>query len=134
MTMTVELVSPEEIAYEGVAKTIIARTVGGGDIAFQEGHVPFIGTLAVWEVKLYDEAGQTTTFAVHRGFVEVAGSHVIILSDMAERSDEIDIDRARAAKASAESAVAANDEDEEAVTKLQRARVRLHVSGAEPLV
>ena len=47
MTFQVELVSPEGIAYSGEAEMVIARTVGGGDIAFQPGHVPFVGVLAV---------------------------------------------------------------------------------------
>jgi len=88
----------------------------------------------VWEVALIGESGERTNFAVHRGFVEVAGSKVIILSDMAERSDEIDIDRAKSAKSKAEQAVSANDEDAAAAAALRRATVRLHVSGAEPLV
>jgi F-type H+-transporting ATPase subunit epsilon len=131
--LQVELVSPEEIAYTGEADVIIARTVGGGDIAFQAGHVPFIGTLAVWEVRLIS-GSEAITYAVHRGFVEVSGNTVIILSDMAERSDEIDVERARTAKAAAEQAVAANAEDADAAADLRRAVVRLHVSGAEPLV
>ena len=133
MALTVELVSPEEIAYEGEADSVIARTVGGGDIAFLDGHTPFIGTLSVWEVKLLS-AGQARTFAVHRGFVEVTGSKVIVLSDIAEAKEDIDVERARQAKAKAEQAVSANEEDAEAVAALQRAKVRLHVSGAEPLV
>ena len=48
MTLQVELVSPEGIAYSGEAEMVVARTVDGGDIAFQPGHVPFIGVLAIW--------------------------------------------------------------------------------------
>ena len=47
MAFQVELVSPEAITYSGEAEKGIARTVEGGDIAFQPGHVPFIGVLAV---------------------------------------------------------------------------------------
>jgi F-type H+-transporting ATPase subunit epsilon len=50
MTFQVELVSPEAISYSGEAEMVIARTLEGGDIAFQPGHVPFIGVLAVWSV------------------------------------------------------------------------------------
>ena len=41
MTLQVELVSPEGILFEGEADMVIARTVGGGDIAFLTGHVPY---------------------------------------------------------------------------------------------
>ena len=40
MTLQVELVSPERIAYSGEAKMVVARVVTG-DIAFLTGHVPF---------------------------------------------------------------------------------------------
>ena len=57
MTFQVELVSPEGIAYSGEAEMVIARTVGGGEIAFQPGHVPFIGVLAVWSSMLSTRRG-----------------------------------------------------------------------------
>ena len=38
MPLQVELVSPERLLYSGEADQVIARTVGGGDIAFLAGH------------------------------------------------------------------------------------------------
>jgi len=70
-------------------------------------------------------------FAVHRGFVQVSGDEVTILSDVSERADEIDVERARAAKAAAESALAADGADGEAEGALARAELRLQVAGAE---
>ncbi|MEE3116381.1 MAG: F0F1 ATP synthase subunit epsilon, partial [Actinomycetota bacterium] len=84
MTFQIELVSPEAITYQGEADMVIARTVGGGDIAFQPGHVPFIGVLAVWSVDVVRSDGDRDTFAVHRGFVQVAGTKISILSDVSE--------------------------------------------------
>ena len=46
MTLQVELVSPERILYSGEAEMVIARTVGGGDIAFLPGHSPFVAILS----------------------------------------------------------------------------------------
>ena len=48
--LAVELVSPEEVTYSGSAQMVIVRTVEEGDIAFQAGHVPFLGVLAPWSV------------------------------------------------------------------------------------
>ena len=80
--LTVEVVSPETVSYTGEAEMVIARTVGGGDIAFQPGHVSFIGNLAVWSVDVLKPGGDRDTFAVHRGFVQVSGDTVTILSDV----------------------------------------------------
>ncbi|MDP7124126.1 MAG: ATP synthase F1 subunit epsilon [Acidimicrobiales bacterium] len=131
MTFQIELVSPEAITYQGEADMVIARTVGGGDIAFQPGHVPFIGVLSVWSVDVVRPDGGRDTFAVHRGFVQVAGTKISILSDVSEAAGDIDVERARVAKAGAESALSADKDDVEAVGALARADVRLTVAGAE---
>ncbi|MDP7541892.1 MAG: ATP synthase F1 subunit epsilon [Acidimicrobiales bacterium] len=131
MTFQIELVSPEAITYQGEADMVIARTVGGGDIAFQPGHVPFIGVLSVWSVDVVRHDGGRDTFAVHRGFVQVAGTKISILSDVSEAAGDIDVERARVAKAGAESALSADKDDREAVGALARADVRLTVAGAE---
>jgi len=127
----VELVSPEAVTYTGEATMVIARTIDEGDIAFQSGHVPFIGALAVWSVDVIREGGDRDVFAVHRGFVQVSGDEVTILSDVSEKADQIDVERARVAKAAAEAALAADAADTEAEGALARAELRLQVAGAE---
>lgn len=124
----VELVSPEGVLFEGDASMVVARTVGAGDIAFMTGHVPFVGSLAVHPIKLILEDGSTKLIAAHRGFIEVQGTTVTILSDVAEVADTIDADRAEAAKARAEEALRVNADDDEAKAALKRAEVRLSVA------
>ena len=129
MTFQVELVSPEAITYSGEAEMVIARTLEGGDIAFQPGHVPFIGVLAVWSVEVIRPDGDRDVFAVHRGFVQVSGTKISVLSDVSEKSSEIDVERAQQAKNSAEEKLSQNDEDIEAVDALARAELRLQIAG-----
>ena len=131
MTFQIELVSPEAISYSGEAEMVVARTLEGGDIAFQPGHVPFIGVLAVWSVDVIRPDGDRDTIAVHQGFVQVAGTRVSILSDVSESSDGIDVERARVARAAAEAALAADKEDADGAGALARAELRLRVAGAE---
>ena len=130
MTFQVELVSPEAISYSGEAEMVIARTLEGGDIAFQPGHVPFIGVLAVWSVDVIRPDGDRDTIAVHQGFVQVAGTKVSILSDVSESAADIDVARAEAAKSSAEQALTADRDDEDAAGALHRAERRLRGAGA----
>ncbi len=82
MAMSVELVSPEEIVYTGEAEMVVARTTDG-EIAFQPGHVPFLGILVPGEVRVYTSDGAKTTIAVERGFVEVSHDSIALLSDSA---------------------------------------------------
>ena len=128
---TVEVVSPETVSYTGEADMVVARTVDGGDIAFQEGHVPFIGALAVWSVDVIKDGGERDTCAVHRGFVQVSGEQVTILSDVSESVEEIDVARAQAARERYAAAVAADAEDDDAAAGLARAELRLRVAGVE---
>jgi F-type H+-transporting ATPase subunit epsilon len=131
MTFQVELVSPESISYSGEAEMVIARTVEGGDIAFQPGHVPFIGVLSVWSVEVIRPDGVRDVFAVHRGFVQVAGTKVSILSDVSEAAEEIDVERAQESRSTAQELISSDSENEEALASLERSEVRLRVGGVE---
>ncbi len=126
--LDVELVSPEEVTYSGSAEMVIVRTVEEGDIAFQAGHVPFLGVLAPWSVDVLRPGGERDTFAVHRGFVEVSHNKVTILSDVSEAADEIDRARADAARVRATEALKADAEDASAAAALERAELRLRVA------
>ncbi len=130
--MQVELVSPERITFSGEADKVLVRTVGGGDIEFLPGHVPFIGVLQVSAAKIVD-GGATQVFAIHQGFVQMSGDKVTILSDVSEAKEDIDVSRAETAKSRAEAAVSADGDDAAAKAALRRAEIRLGVaSGALP--
>ncbi|HTL85984.1 MAG TPA: ATP synthase F1 subunit epsilon [Acidimicrobiia bacterium] len=126
--MEVQLVSPEQVLYTGDAKMVVVRTLGGGDIAFEENHAPFLAALDDWPARVKFEDGTQEWFAVHGGFVEVSHNHVIILSDVAELKADIDVERARTAEATAEEALRADPDNEDAAAALQRARTRLEVA------
>ena len=83
MTLQVELVSPERILYSGEADIVIARTVGGGEIAFLTGHAPSVGALDIATLTIRSAKGDEVV-AVHGGFIEVSNDVVTILSDLAE--------------------------------------------------
>ena len=128
MAIHVEFVSPERIIFEAEAKEIIVRTTDG-EIGFLPGHVPFVGVLQVAEARIYDIDGSTLhSFAVHRGFVEIANDHCTILSDVAEAAADIDIARAEIAERQAEEALSADKDNADAAAALRRAQVRLEVA------
>jgi len=131
MTFQIELVSPESISYSGEAEMVVARTLEGGDIAFQPGHVPFIGVLAVWSVDVIRPDGDRDTIAVHQGFVQVAGTKVSILSDVSESADQIDVERAEIDVDRARAALSVDGDDPQEAEARSRAEVRLRVAGTE---
>jgi F-type H+-transporting ATPase subunit epsilon len=99
MPVRVEVVSPERVLYSGEATMVVTRTLEGGEIAFQAGHQAFLGALVENRTRVYQTDGSVQDIAVHRGFVEVHGDPTVvtILSDVAELSQEIDVERAKAA-------------------------------------
>ena len=127
--MTVEVVSPEEVLYSGEATMVITRTIGGGEVAFQPGHVAFLGALTENHTRVFLADGSIEDVAVHGGFVEVSNNKVSILSDAAELGSQVDIERARSAKERAEE-VLRHEHDAEAVSALGRAHARLNAAGA----
>lgn len=126
-SMTVEVVSPEEVLYSGEAAMVITRTIGGGEIAFQPGHAAFLGALQECHTRVYLVDGSIEDIAVHGGFVEVSNNKVSILSDAAELGSAVDVARAKDAKQRAEE-VLRHSHDAEAISALGRAHARLNAA------
>jgi len=132
-SMQVEFVSPEQVLYSGQADTVIARTRGGGDIAFLFGHEPFIGSLLTSEVKVH-EAGDTNTvksFCVRGGFVSVNGSKVTVISDAALPAEQVDIAQVKADLAETNAKLVEDPEDAYLVADRKWAEVQLMAAGEE---
>ncbi|MBI2709324.1 MAG: ATP synthase F1 subunit epsilon [Actinobacteria bacterium] len=128
MALDVQVVSPERILWSGEADLVITRTVDGGDIAFLNGHAPFVGALAIGVTTIRPTGGDDLHVAVHGGFVEVSENSVSILSDVAELAEEIDVERARQAKEQAERTLA-HEHDGECEASLRRAHARIQAAG-----
>ncbi len=126
-TMTLEVVSPEQILYSGEATMVITRTLSG-EIAFQPHHAPFLGALTENHTRVYLVDGTIEDIAVHGGFVEVSNNKVSILSDSAELGSAIDVERARLAMERAEQHLR-HEHDAAAVSALSRAQARLRAAG-----
>lgn len=130
-TLRVEVVSPERVIFSGEATQVITRTLGGGEIAFLAGHMPFLAALTENHTRIYLADGEVLDVAVHGGFVEVSDNKVSVLSDLAELGSEIDTQRAAAAKERAEERLR-HEHDAEGVSALARAHARLAASGGIP--
>jgi F-type H+-transporting ATPase subunit epsilon len=130
VALQVEVVTPERILFSDEAEMVICRTMGGGEIAFLAGHVPFLGSLEIAAARIKTADGNWQEAAVHGGFVHVSEDKIVLLSDVAELADNIDAERARQAKdrAEQERSKAEDEEDDETESALRRATVRLEVA------
>ena len=95
-TFLASLVTPERVVFEAQVQSVFLRT-DGGEAAFLPGHTPLIGALVPGLVRFQREDGSEERAAVHGGFVQVDGDHVVVLAPIAELAEEIDVARARKA-------------------------------------
>jgi F-type H+-transporting ATPase subunit epsilon len=124
--LNVELVSAERQVWAGEAGFVVARTLDG-ELGILPGHVSLLGVLAEgFTVRISGgDAGEGVEAAVHGGFLSVSSDNVTILAEIAELSDEIDVDRARTAL---ERASVGEDEPSNE-SAAARARARLAAAG-----
>ena len=131
MPLEVSVVTPEREVWSGEASFVVARAAGG-EIGVLPGHAPFLGALHHAVLKI-EHADGVTLFAVHGGFIEVYEDRVTVLAPLAERSEEIDVERARRAEQEAEAAASRGD-DEDARLALLRAQARLKTAAEAGLI
>jgi F-type H+-transporting ATPase subunit epsilon len=108
-----DLVTPTETLYSGEAEMVVCRTTEG-EIAFLADHMPYIGALDPCLVRVVgpDEGEFEVRFAARGGFVEVKGSQVIMLADLALTPAEVDVQEAERDAASAAQQASTGDEGE----------------------
>ncbi|MGX1850576.1 F0F1 ATP synthase subunit epsilon [Streptomyces sp. NBC_01456] len=95
----VELVAADRKVWSGKASLVVART-SSGDIGVMPGHQPLLGVLQSGPVTIRTtgESGDgTVVAAVHGGFISFADNKLSLLAEIAELSDEIDVQRAERA-------------------------------------
>src|SRR5919201_5636382 len=94
------------------------------------GHTPLLATLAVGEL-WYRKGQEKVYLSIAYGFAEVLPDRVTILARLAERAEEIDVERAEAARKRAEERLAHPRSDvdyERARAALAKSLTRLQVS------
>ena len=103
--MHVEIVTPLGEKYSGEAVAIRAATVAG-EVGILPGHRDMLTALGTGACLVQTEThGEPVTFLLDEGYLQVSqrGGHVIIVTEAAERPDEIDVAGARADLSAAKS-------------------------------
>ncbi|MGD0970714.1 MAG: F0F1 ATP synthase subunit epsilon [Desulfobaccales bacterium] len=128
--LRLEVVTPDHLVLSTDADVVVCPGVEG-QFGVLVGHTPFLSALAIGEM-YYRLGGATEHLCVSGGFAEVTGEKVTIVAEAAERSCEIDLERARRAQERAERRLAAGKTEEidyvRAEAALRRAMVREKVA------
>jgi F-type H+-transporting ATPase subunit epsilon len=129
--LLLEVVTPDRLVLSTTADVVVCPGVEG-QFGVLAGHIPFLSALEIGEM-YYRDGGKTEYLCVSGGFAEVTGSKVTIVAESAERSCDIDMERARRAKERAEKRIAAGKTADvdwtRAEAALRRSLIRTKVAG-----
>jgi F-type H+-transporting ATPase subunit epsilon len=123
-----EIVTPEKKVFDETVDSVTVPT-STGEVGILPNHSPLISSLKSG-ILSYSNRGASEKLVVSGGFVEVSTNTVSVLTDVAERADEIDIEAARAERDEAQKVLSAafsgtEEEFEAEKERLERAQARL---------
>jgi len=125
----IEIVTPERLVVRDVAHE--AQIPGkDGYLGILPGHAPLVTELGVGEIN-YRVDGFVHRLAVAWGFAEVLPTKVTILTETAERAEDIDVARAQKARDAAQRQLQSGDPNTNydlVQAALERAETRLQVA------
>jgi len=128
-TLQLEIVTPEHMVINDQA-TELTMPGKGGYLGILPGHAPLLSELAVGEISYKTLDGASRYLSCAWGFMEVLPDKVTMLAEVAERAEDIDVERARKSKSQAEEVLksANTDEHSKALDQLALANARLNTA------
>lgn len=126
--LLLEIVTPYGLIFSEHVDEVIASG-SEGEFGVLPDHVPFLTTLKIGMLT-YKRGNETGYFFVNWGYAEVRPDKVLILADSAEKSEDIDVQRAIEAKRRAEERLKQVEKfDQVRVTaSLERAASRVRIA------
>ncbi len=123
-----EIVTPYGLIYSGEVDEVTANG-SGGEFCVLPGHAPYVTTLKIG-VLTCKTGKEPLIFFVNWGYAEVGPDKVLVLADSAERSEEIDVERAKEAMKRAEERLKKTEDIDfrRAEASLERAVTRVQIS------
>jgi F-type H+-transporting ATPase subunit epsilon len=129
-TLSVEVVTGERVVYQRDDASMVVAPGAEGSLGILPRHAALVSLLKEGELRV-KHGNEEDSLAVFGGFIEVLNNRVVVLADTAERTSDIDVERAEAARLRAEEALRnAKDKQDlaEAEAALRRAIVRLRLA------
>ena len=107
-TVQVDIVSAEKEIFSGDAKMVFAPALMG-EVGISPGHAPLVTKMVPGEVRVEDNDGNEWTVYGSGGLLEVQPSIVTVLSDSADRAEDLDEAAILKAKEEAEKSLTEKD-------------------------
>lgn len=128
--LSVEVVTGERVVYAAEDVDLVVAPGAEGQLGILPRHAALFTLLSAGEMRV-KKGGFEQSLVVFGGFLEVCNNRVRVLADTAERSEEIDIERAEEARRRAQARMTdrtAQWDVARASLALQRSNVRLRVA------
>ena len=120
---TVEVLTPEGEAFNDEIEMLSTRTTVGS-IGVLANHQPLLTMLEPTELRLHRSESDVLRFAQGEGFLQMSGTHALVLVDEIFPIDELDAGRISDRLREAEQRVERADEDSEERRQAERDRRR----------
>ncbi len=130
MSLLLEIVTPERLAYRGEVDEVVLPG-SEGQLGVLPHHAPLISMLGLGELRI-KRGGQEESFAIVGGFLQVRPDKVVVLAETADLAADIDLERAERARREAERVIEAGFVEPvdlaQARAALQHALLRIRVA------
>ncbi len=125
-----QILTPDGQVFEGEASGVqVPGTLGSFEI--KRDHASIVSSMEIGSLRITENDGKSSYFAISGGFVEADDNSVIIMAEAAEEKSKIDVDRATEARKRAEERLEKKPTDldvERAELALKRALNRLKLA------
>ena len=130
MPLTLEIVTPERLAYADEVDSVVLPGVEG-ELGVLPHHAPLVSMLGVGELRIR-KGGAEESFAIVGGFLQVRPDKVVVMAETADLASEIDLEKAQEARREAERALESGYHEgvdlSAARAALQQALLRIRVA------
>lgn len=103
MALTLEIVTPERLAYSDTVDSVVLPGTEG-ELGVLPHHAPLVSMLGVGELRIR-KGGAEESFAIAGGFLQVLPDKIVVMAETADMASEIDLETAQEARREAERAL-----------------------------
>ena len=132
--MLLEIVTPDKLVLSQSVDYVGAPGLLG-EFGVLPNHIPFLSALGIGSL-MYKLGGKNNYIFISGGFAEISGNKVTVLAEVAEKPEDIDLERARKAQERAKARLEKTKEDIDyarAQAAMQRSFMRMKTAESAKL-
>ncbi len=131
MTLRLEIVTPERLAYSDDVDMVLVPGIEG-ELGILPHHTPLASLLGMGELR-FRKDGLEEAFAIVGGFVQVRPDKVVVMAETASLAAEIDLEKAQEARRQAQRALETGFHEgaDLSAARAELQRTLLHIRVAE---